>query len=82
MELSPQHKLAGILAPLFALRGPNDLGVGDIGALRDLVDWAADAGLGRKLYPNSPVTALLQKWLAYFRTEYPAVRWITQKLSL
>jgi 4-alpha-glucanotransferase len=46
MELSPQHKLAGILAPLFALRGPNDLGVGDIGALRDLVDWAADAGLG------------------------------------
>lgn len=46
MELSPEHKLSGILAPLFALRGPNDLGVGDIGALRDLVDWAAESGLG------------------------------------
>lgn len=45
MELSPDHKMAGILAPLFALRSPNDLGVGDIGALRDLVDWAAASGL-------------------------------------
>ena len=41
MELSPQQKLSGILAPLFALRGSNDLGVGDVGALRELVDWAA-----------------------------------------
>ncbi|MEI6871253.1 MAG: 4-alpha-glucanotransferase, partial [Verrucomicrobiota bacterium] len=46
MELLPEHKLAGILTPLFALRGPNDLGVGDLGALRDLVDWASAAGLG------------------------------------
>lgn len=46
MELSPEHKMSGILAPLFALRGPNDLGVGDIGALRDLVDWASNSGLG------------------------------------
>ena len=46
MELSPEHKLAGILTPLFALRGANDLGVGDVAALRELVDWAADAGLG------------------------------------
>lgn len=45
MELSPERKLSGILAPLFALRGANDLGVGDIGALRDLVDWAAGSGL-------------------------------------
>ena len=46
MELSPEHKLAGILTPLFALRGANDLGVGDVAALRELVNWAADAGLG------------------------------------
>lgn len=45
MELSPDQKLAGILAPLFALRGPNDMGVGDVGALRDLIDWASGVGL-------------------------------------
>jgi 4-alpha-glucanotransferase len=45
MELSPQQKLSGILAPLFALRGSDDLGVGDVGALRELVDWAAGHGL-------------------------------------
>lgn len=45
MELNPDRKLAGILAPLFALRGKNDLGVGDVGALRELVDWAAEKGL-------------------------------------
>ncbi len=45
MELSPEHKMAGILAPLFALRGVNDLGIGDVGALRELVDWSASVGL-------------------------------------
>src|ERR1700742_2002568 len=44
MELSPDQKLAGLLAPLFALRGPNDLGIGDIGALRDFIDWSAEQG--------------------------------------
>lgn len=66
MELSPERKLSGILAPLFALRGPNDLGVGDIGALRDLIDWAAACGLGVvQLLPvnetgleNSPYNAI------------------------
>jgi 4-alpha-glucanotransferase len=45
MDLHPDRKLAGILAPLFALRGKNDLGVGDVGALRELVDWSAENGL-------------------------------------
>ena len=45
MELSPDRPLAGLLAPLFALRGKDDLGVGDVGALRELVDWAAAQGL-------------------------------------
>ena len=44
MDLSPDRPLAGLLAPLFALRGKDDLGVGDVGALRELVDWAAAQG--------------------------------------
>jgi 4-alpha-glucanotransferase len=44
MNLSSEKKIAGILVPLFALRGANDLGVGDLGALREFIDWSADAG--------------------------------------
>lgn len=44
--LTPDHKIAGTLAPLFALRGQDDLGVGDISALRELIDWAALHHLG------------------------------------
>ncbi len=44
MDLTPDQPLAGLLAPLFALRGKNDLGVGDVGALREFVDWAAEEG--------------------------------------
>jgi len=44
MDLSPDQKLAGLLAPLFALRGQNDLGVGDVGALREFIDWSAAHG--------------------------------------
>jgi 4-alpha-glucanotransferase len=46
MDLSPDKKIAGVLAPLFALRGRDDLGVGDIGALGEFVAWAAHAGFG------------------------------------
>lgn len=41
MELTPETPLAGLLTPLFALRGKNDLGIGDLGSLREMVDWAA-----------------------------------------
>jgi 4-alpha-glucanotransferase len=44
LTISPDHRIAGILAPLFALRSSHDLGVGDVGCLRELVDWAAAAG--------------------------------------
>lgn len=44
MYLSPDQKLAGILAPLFALRSRNDLGIGDVGALREFIDWSAEHG--------------------------------------
>src|SRR5712671_8200390 len=53
MELSPEKKIAGILAPLFALRGEDDLGIGDVGALREFIDWAA--GIGLKLVQLLPI---------------------------
>lgn len=43
--LDPKKKIAGTLAPLFALRGKSDLGIGDVGTLRELVDWASAQGL-------------------------------------
>ena len=46
LNIDPKNKLAGVLTPLFALRGSADLGVGDTQALHELVDWAAEAGLG------------------------------------
>jgi 4-alpha-glucanotransferase len=66
MSLSPDQRLAGVLAPLFALRGETDLGVGDVGALREFIEWAADTGFGVvQLLPvnatgndNSPYNAI------------------------
>src|SRR6266567_90495 len=56
MELSPEKKIAGILAPLFALRGEDDLGIGDTAALREFIDWAA--GIGFKLVQLLPVNEI------------------------
>ncbi len=44
MQLSTEKKIAGILAPLFGLRGENDLGIGDVAVLREFIDWAAEIG--------------------------------------
>src|SRR5437867_706619 len=44
MNLSPEKKIAGVLAPLFGLRGDDDLGIGDVAVLREFVDWAAEIG--------------------------------------
>ena len=44
LTITPDIRIAGVLAPLFALRSKRDLGVGDLGCLRELVDWAADTG--------------------------------------
>src|SRR5882724_10104664 len=44
MNLSPEKKIAGVLAPLFALRGKDDLGIGDLAALREFIDWVAEIG--------------------------------------
>ena len=44
MNLSPDKKIAGVLVPLFALRREDDLGIGDLGALREFIDWIAEIG--------------------------------------
>jgi 4-alpha-glucanotransferase len=44
MQLPPEKKIAGILAPLFGLRSENDLGIGDVAVLREFIDWAAEIG--------------------------------------
>jgi 4-alpha-glucanotransferase len=44
MNLSPEKKIAGVLVPLFALRREDDLGIGDLGALREFIDWIAEIG--------------------------------------
>jgi 4-alpha-glucanotransferase len=56
----------GILAPVFALRHDYDFGIGDTRALRELMDWAAEHGIGFvQLLPinetgpdNSPYNAI------------------------
>ena len=44
MNLSPDRRIAGVLAPLFALRAETDLGIGDLDALRQFIDWSASIG--------------------------------------
>ncbi len=44
MLLSPENKIAGVLAPLFALRSQHGLGIGDVGTLREFIEWAREIG--------------------------------------
>jgi 4-alpha-glucanotransferase len=44
VNLSPNERIAGVLAPLFALRTETDLGIGDIEALRQFIEWSRDLG--------------------------------------
>ncbi|MEY2543595.1 MAG: 4-alpha-glucanotransferase [Verrucomicrobiota bacterium] len=56
MELSPEKKIAGILAPLSGLRSENDLGIGDVAVLREFIDWAAEIGF--KLVQLLPINEM------------------------
>ena len=66
MNLSLDQKIAGVLVPIFALRGHDDLGIGDTAALREFIDWSADVGFSLvKILPinetgndNSPYNAI------------------------
>ncbi len=61
-----EQRLAGILVPVFSLRGENDLGIGDVRSLRDFVRFASEVGMGFvQLLPinetgpdNSPYNAI------------------------
>ena len=56
MNLSPKKKIAGVLAPLFGLRGETDLGIGDVAVLREFIDWAAEIGF--KLVQMLPINEM------------------------
>lgn len=53
MNLSSDRKIAGILVPLFALRTEDDLGIGDVAALRQFIDWSR--ALGFRLVQLLPI---------------------------
>ncbi|MCX7886112.1 MAG: 4-alpha-glucanotransferase [Verrucomicrobiae bacterium] len=46
MKLNPDHKLAGLLVPVFAIRRDGDLGIGDTTAVKETIDWCAEHGFG------------------------------------
>jgi 4-alpha-glucanotransferase len=46
MTHASNPRLAGILAPLFSLRGNKDCGVGDLSSLAEFLPWAAEQGFG------------------------------------
>src|SRR6267143_1752394 len=56
MDLSPEKRIAGVLAPLFALRTENDLGIGDVAALREFIDWTR--GIGFSLVQLLPINEI------------------------
>lgn len=71
MKLTPATKIAGILAPLFALRTENDLGIGDLEGLRQFIEWSCRIGFRLvQLLPinetggdNSPYNAISSRAL-------------------
>jgi len=44
VTLSLENKIAGVLTPLFALRSEKGLGIGDVGTLREFIEWAREIG--------------------------------------
>ena len=66
LHLTPDHRIAGVLIPVFALRSDSDQGIGDVGTLRRFISWAAETGFALvQLLPinetggdNSPYNAI------------------------
>src|SRR5579862_1234685 len=71
MTFSPDERIAGLLIPVFALRGQGDLGIGDTSSLMEFINWAAENGFRLvKLLPinetggdHSPYNALSSRAL-------------------
>jgi 4-alpha-glucanotransferase len=53
VNLSPNDRIAGVLAPLFALRTQSDLGIGDVEGLRQFIEWSR--ALGFRLVQLLPI---------------------------
>ena len=70
MNLSPNDKIAGVLAPLFALRTEDDLGIGDLDALRQFIDWAR--GIGFKLVQLLPINEIRRRQQPLQRDQFAA----------
>ena len=45
-EPNMDRRLAGILIPVFSIRGERDLGIGDVNSLHDFVSFASEMGFG------------------------------------
>ena len=43
-NVNNKNRVGGLLVPLFALRGKKDLGCGNVGALKEFIDWSASYG--------------------------------------
>ena len=56
VNLPQDQKIAGVLAPLFALRRDDDLGIGDVAALRQFIDWSKENGF--KLVQLLPINEM------------------------
>src|SRR5215210_7844478 len=71
MTLSLDERIAGVLVPVFAIRGCGDLGIGDTASLMEFIDWAAETGFRLvKILPinetggdNSPYNAISSRAL-------------------
>ncbi len=46
MKIDTKNKLAGVLVPVFALRGQGDLGIGDTTAAKDAIDFCSRNKIG------------------------------------
>ena len=72
-----QPRRAGVLIPVFALRTPDDLGIGDIGGVRQLIDWSADTGLGFvQFLPINATGAIGSNWM--LRSRAKTSTWVAQ----
>ncbi len=70
---------AGILIPTFAIRTGKDLGIGDTGGVRELIDWAADTGLGFVQF--LPINATGTDCSPYNAISSVALDWLTLELT-
>ncbi|MEM7015202.1 MAG: 4-alpha-glucanotransferase, partial [Verrucomicrobiota bacterium] len=43
--MSANERTAGVLVPVFAIRRDDDLGIGDVAGVREMVDWAEQIGM-------------------------------------